>query len=122
VGCAAALACLAETKRLNVAENAGARGLELQAGLQSLKEKHNLVGDARGLGLMGCLELVSDRETKQPASKETCEIVSEAAYENGVIVRISGNNLIVSPPLIIDSDHVTKIISAVGAGLTAAST
>ncbi len=122
VGCAAALACLAETKRLNVAENAGARGLELQAGLQSLKDKHDLVGDARGLGLMGCLELVSDRETKAPASKEAAEIVSETAYENGVIVRISGNNLIISPPLIIDSNHVSKIISAVDAGLAAAST
>lgn len=121
VGCAAALACLAETKRLNVAANAAERGAELQAGLQTLKEKHGMVGDARGVGLMGCLELVADRETKQPASKDSAEVVSETAYENGVIVRISGNNLIVSPPLIIEPNHVDKIIAAVDAGLTAAS-
>ena len=121
VGCAAALACLAETKKLNVAANAAERGAELQAGLQTLKAKHELVGDARGVGLMGCLELVADRESKQPASKEAAEIVSETAYENGVIVRMSGNNLIVSPPLIIETGHVEKVISAIDTGLAAAS-
>lgn len=120
VGCAAALACLEETKRLDVATNAAARGAELQAGLQTLKARHELIGDARGIGLMGCLELVSDREAKTPADKDTANKVYETAYQEGVIVRVSGNNLIVSPPLVVTSADVERIINAIDAGLSAA--
>jgi len=120
VGCAAAIATLAETKRLNVAANAAERGAELQAGLQQLQEKYSLVGDARGVGLMGCLELVTDQDSKQPADKKTLERLSQAAYEAGVIVRTSGNNVIISPPLIITRADVTRILSALDVGLIAA--
>ena len=100
--------------------NAATRGAELQAGLQVLKEKHEMVGDARSVGLMGCLELVSDRAAKMPAGKEAANTVYETAYEAGVIVRISGNNLIISPPLVITSSDVERIIKAVDVGLAAA--
>ena len=120
VGAAAALATLKETKRLNVAENAGARGKELKAGLLSLQEKHELVGDVRGIGLMCALELVSDRATKAAASKDTIAKVYETAFEAGVMVRTSGSNIILSPPLIITLGDVERIVSALDAGLSAA--
>ncbi|MAP10722.1 MAG: aspartate aminotransferase family protein, partial [Gammaproteobacteria bacterium] len=61
VGAAAAIACLKETLRLQVKDNAAARGEQLFAGLQTLKAKYDLVGDVRGgHGLMCALELVSD--------------------------------------------------------------
>lgn len=120
VGCAAALATLEVTKKLNVAQNAKERGAELQAGLRDLKRKHQVVGDARGVGLMGALELVSDRASKQPADKETMGQVYETAYEAGVIVRTSGNNVILSPPLVITADDVRRILAALDAGLAAA--
>ena len=67
VGAAAALACLAETQRLKVNENAAARGAELFAGLKGLAEKYDVVGDVRGgEGLMCALELVSDPAAKTP--------------------------------------------------------
>ena len=121
VGAAAAIATLAETKRLNVAANAAARGEELIAGLNDLHARHELVGNARGKGLMCALELVSDREEKSAPAKETVQKVQDAAYEAGVMVRTSGPNIIISPPLIITASDVRKIISALDEGLSAAS-
>lgn len=121
VGAAAAVATLAETKRLNVADNAAARGGELIADLQGLYAKHQLVGNARGKGLMCALELVSDREKKSAPAKETVQKVQDAAYAAGVMVRTSGPNIIISPPLIITASDVRKIIAALDEGLSAAS-
>ncbi|SLN72652.1 Taurine--pyruvate aminotransferase [Falsiruegeria litorea R37] len=121
VGAAAALAALSEIKRLRIWENAAARGDELFAGLQKLKEKHDIVGDVRGgEGLMSALELVSDRDSKTPIAKHVPLQVQKAAYEDGVMVRVSGNNIILSPPLIITTDDVNKILSALDNGLSAA--
>ncbi|MEL6523661.1 MAG: aspartate aminotransferase family protein [Pseudomonadota bacterium] len=121
VGAAAALACLDETERLEVHHNAAARGAELFAGLQGLHAKHELVGDARGgHGLMCALELVGDRAAKTPADPATVARVHEATYQAGVMVRISGHNLFMSPPLILTADEVSKIIAALDEGLSAA--
>lgn len=120
VGAAAALATLAETRRLDVAANAAARGAELMAGLESLKARHALVGDVRGKGLMCALELVSDRERKTPAAKGLLQRVQDVAYEAGVLVRTSGANVIMSPPLVIGPEHVARIVAALDAALDAA--
>mgnify|MGYP000072445845 CR=1 FL=1 len=120
VGAAAALACLPEIEKADVAANSIARGQELLQGLIELKEKHELVGDVRGKGLMAALELVSDRSTKKPAGKDTVARVFETIYEKGVMVPISGPNLILSPPLVITSSDVEKIVSAINDGLAAA--
>lgn len=118
VGAAAALAALSEINRLRIWENAGARGTELYAGLKKLQENYDVVGDVRGgEGLMCALELVSDRDTKAPVAKHIPLQVQKAAYEDGVMVRVSGNNIILSPPLIITSEDVTKILSALENGL-----
>ncbi len=113
VGAAAALACLKETKRLKVNENAAARGDELWAGLNALKENHELIGDVRGgHGLMLAIEVVASRETKQPADKKTLERLYETTYDNGVMVRVSGQNIILSPPLIISKTEAQDILWA----------
>ncbi len=118
VGAAAALAALSEINRLRVWENAAARGDELFSGLQNLTEKYDVIGDVRGgEGLMCALELVSDRETKAPIAKHLPLQVQKTAYEDGVMVRVSGNNIILSPPLVITSEDVAKILSALDTGL-----
>lgn len=122
VGAAAAIACLKETLRLQVKDNAAARGEQLFAGLKTLKNKHELVGDVRGgHGLMCALELVSDRASKAPAGKPTMAVVHRSAYDHGAMIRVSGNNIILSPPLVLTEDNVTTILSALDAGLAAAS-
>jgi len=120
VGAAAALATLEETQRLHVADNAAARGDELLAGCHALQGQHEIVGDVRGRGLMVALELVADRQTKEPIGKDAMETVLATAYREGVMIRISGNNIILSPSLVITAEHVATIVAAVGAGLEAA--
>ncbi|MFJ6322920.1 MULTISPECIES: aspartate aminotransferase family protein [unclassified Rhizobium] len=120
VGAAAALATLKETKRLDVAANAAARGEELMAGLKALQNKHELIGDVRGKGLMCALELVSDRAKKSAAAKDVVQKVHDATYDAGVMVRTSGANVIMSPPLIVTAADVQTILTALDAGLTAA--
>lgn len=117
VGAAAALACLAETQRLNVPENAAARGAELFAGLQALQTEFDLIGDVRGgHGLMCALELVSDRTTKTPLGKAAINQIQDQAYRAGAMVRVSGPNIILSPPLVLTSDDVQVILTALRAG------
>ena len=112
VGCAAALAALAETRRLDLAANAAARGAELQAGLKALKDRDEVVGDVRGIGLMAALELVSDRGSKKAVDKKTMGKAADGAYAEGVMIRVSGSNIILSPPLILSADEVQTILGA----------
>ena len=69
---------------------------------------------------MCALELVSDRATKAPIDKPTIETVQHVAYQNGAMIRVSGPNIILSPPLVLTSDDVQTILSAIDAGLGAA--
>lgn len=121
VGAAAAIACLAETERLKVNENAAARGDELFAGLQRLQDKHAVVGDVRGgHGLMLALELVADRDSKATIDKGAIARVHQATYEAGVMIRVSGPNIILSPPLILSAEEAEAILQALDVGLAAA--
>ncbi len=119
VGAAAALACLAETKRLNVIDNAAARGTQLFDGCKKLQAKYEVIGDVRGgHGLMTGMELVSDRDTKKPVDPAVGMKVQEATYQAGVMVRVSGPNLILSPPLVLNEQDVNTILSALDAGFS----
>lgn len=120
MGAAAAIAAISESKRLQLPENAAARGKEMLDGFKALKQKHEIVGDVRGVGLMQCLELVSDRESKAPLASAAMQGIFKAIYEAGAMVRVSGNMLIISPPLIINTEHVNKIVDCVDAGLASA--
>jgi len=121
VGAAAALVCLEETRRLNVIENAAERGTQLYEGCKALQTKHELIGDVRGgHGLMTAIEIVSDRAAKTPIDAETATIVQETAYQAGAMVRVSGPNLILSPPLVLSAADADVILSALDAGFEAA--
>ncbi|MBE1283880.1 MAG: aminotransferase class III-fold pyridoxal phosphate-dependent enzyme [Rhodobacteraceae bacterium] len=122
VGAAAALACLEETLKQNVPENASARGAQLHEGLLGLQNKYDMIGDVRGgHGLMCAMELVSDPASKASIDKKTIGQVQEVAYQNGAMVRVSGPNIILSPPLVLTEDDVNVILAALDAGFEAAS-
>lgn len=117
VGAAAAIACVTETLRLNVKENAAARGQQLFEGLQKLYDDFDVIGDVRGgHGLMCALELVSDRTTKKPIDKATPVKLQKAAYESGAMIRVSGPNVILSPPLVLTAEDVDAILAALRSG------
>ena len=118
VGAATALACLEETKRLNVVENAAARGTQLFEGCKALMAKYDIIGDVRGgHGLMTAIEMVSDRSTKKPIDAITAAKVYEGTYAAGAMVRVSGPNLILSPPLILSEANANTILAALDAGV-----
>jgi adenosylmethionine-8-amino-7-oxononanoate aminotransferase len=121
VGAAAAVACVKETLRLDVPANAAPRGAQLFDGLNALADKYDVIGDVRGgHGLMCAIELVSDRAAKAPADKSTGLKIQETTYQNGAMIRVSGPNIILSPPLVVTEDDVTTILTALEAGLAAA--
>jgi putrescine---pyruvate transaminase len=117
VGAAAALACVPLFEKHNVAANAAARGTELLEAAEVLKAKHECVGDVRGKGLMVALEIVSDRTKKTPAAKDVMQRIFDGTYAKDVMIRISGNMIILSPPLIITANDVKTITEAIDAGL-----
>jgi 4-aminobutyrate aminotransferase len=104
VSCAAALATI---KLLNdsLVANAADVGGHLKAGLEALADKHPLVGDVRGRGLMIGVELVRDRQTKTRATDERDAVVS-AAFARGLLVLGAGKNSVrFSPPLVLTREQ-----------------
>ncbi|GAA4220798.1 hypothetical protein GGQ68_000394 [Sagittula marina] len=121
VGAAAVTACLSETLRLNLHDNAAERGTQLYDGLRRLSEKHDLIGDVRGgHGLMSGLELVSDRAKKTPLDAATVKRIHDATYDAGAMVRASGHNILMSPPLTISEAEIDTILTALDAGFAKA--
>ncbi len=119
---AAAKAVLDVIERDNLAANAATVGGYLRGRLEELQEKHTIIGQVRGMGLMQGVELVQDRATKTPATQETLRVM-EAARENRILLGrggIYGNTLRISPPLNIAKSDVDDFIRALDASLTAA--
>ena len=118
VGAAAAIACLNETKRMELNINAKERGAQIFDAVNQLKNKYDIIGDVRGgHGLMTALEFVSDQTSKTPLDNASMAKIQKTAYENGAFVRVGGHNIMMSPPLIVTEDHVNTIISALEAGI-----
>jgi 4-aminobutyrate aminotransferase-like enzyme len=99
----------------NLLANCAATGAYLREGLEDLKDKHELIGDVRGMGLLQAIELVQDRETKAPAATETA-MALEAARENRLLLGkggMYGNVLRISPPMNVgraDVDQFLKLL------------
>ena len=109
VACAAAL----ETIRLletQLMANAASVGAHLMAGIQALKDKHALIGDVRGRGLMIGVELVRDRTTKERAGRERDAVVN-ACFERGLLLLGAGKNAIrFSPPLVLTREEAETAV------------
>jgi 4-aminobutyrate aminotransferase len=89
--------------------------------LEELKEKHELIGDVRGMGLMQAIELVEDRKTKAPAAAQAA-MMMEATRENRILVGkggLYGHVIRVTPPMNIGKSDVDNFITALDKSLTA---
>lgn len=126
VAAAAALATLDQIAALDVPGNAGRVGAVMQERLRKLEQTCSFVGNVRGVGLMLGIEMVQDKalRTPMPRSSDIPARVAREAYERGLMVRISGPNLILSPPLVIsleEIDHLCSVLEAAFASVEASS-
>ena len=113
VGAAVALENLKIIEERDLVANAAERGAELQAGLRGFAE-HPLVGEARGVGLIGALEIIAP-ETHTDALKpgQLGLAMNKHFLKNGLISRNMLDAMAFCPPLIVTSDQVKDILSAV---------
>lgn len=110
--CAASLANLEILEGENLVENSANMGKYLYDQLQTLYE-HPIVGEVRGgLGLLGAIEIVKDRETKEKFPKEAKlgEKLTRGFLKHSILTRQRGDIIALSPPLCITSDEVDYIV------------
>ena len=118
VSCAAAIATIG-LLRESLVKNAAEVGEHLLAGLRALMDKHLIIGDVRGKGLMVGVELVRDRVTKERATTERNAVVDEA-FHRGMLILGAGRNAIrFSPPLVLSKSQADTAIRIFDESLTA---
>lgn len=121
VSCAGAIAVIRYILEHNLTENARQRGEQALQGLQVLMEKHPIIGDVRGKGLMFGFEFVKDRQTKEPFPPQ--ERVSlrfeQAALKRGLVTYpcsgtvngVAGDMMLLAPPLIITAEQMDEVLN-----------
>lgn len=120
VTCAAARATIQVIEEDKLLDNVEAVGGYFRKKLEELKEKHSLIGDVRGMGLMQGVELVKDRKTKEPAPQETNALM-ERAREQGLLIGkggLYGNVLRIAPPMNINKGDIDEAIAMMDKALS----
>ncbi len=114
VACAAGLASLDIVEKENLPGNAGKQGDYLLEKLQPFADKFKSVGEVRGKGLMLAIDLVVDKQTRQPIDPAAgfANQVAAVARSEGVLVRPVGTKIILSPPLIFQQEDCDKLADA----------
>ncbi|MBE7416928.1 MAG: aminotransferase class III-fold pyridoxal phosphate-dependent enzyme [Ideonella sp.] len=117
VAAAAALATLKVLVEDDVVGHVARVAPAFQQRLRGLVQRHDFVGDVRGQGLMLGIEMVADKPTRAtlPKGSDLPLRVSRAAYRRGLMVRVSGPNLILSPPLVISEAELDTLCSTLEA-------
>lgn len=106
------LATLEVIEEDGIQQNALEVGSHLKDGFLALHEKHPIIGEVRGMGLMLGVELVRDRQTKEPANTEAADVM-EAMKHRGVLVGkggLYGNTLRIKPPMCITRDDADYLL------------
>ncbi len=119
MACAVGLEVLSILKDQNLAANARERGQELLAGLRELAQRHPIIGQVRGKGLLTAIELVQDRDTRSPfpPEKGMNSLLTQKASKQGLIIYprrsmngLFGDHVLIAPPLIVSKEQVQEIL------------
>lgn len=124
VSCAAALANISVIEDEGMVANAARMGKYIEAKVEQMKAKHPSIGDFRNTGLLGCIELVKDRETREPttpwnaapADMEPTDRMAAKVRKLGMFTFVRWNYIFICPPLCItetEVDEGLEIISKV---------
>lgn len=127
IACAAGNAVLDVLKEEKLYENARSGGAMLKASLVELAERHPIIGDVRGKGMLLAMELVGDRETMAPLppSAMAAARLTDIAYEKGLILYwrrtrggTEGDHIMVCPPLTLRSNSFSEILEPLDESLS----
>ena len=128
VSCAAALETLKIYEDDNLIENAVEMGKYMDSRIEELKKKHPSIGDWRNTGLLGCLELVKNRKTKEPmapfnAKPDEMEVMNKVAAkirELGMYTFVRWGFVFIAPPLCITKEQVDEGLEIISQALSIA--
>lgn len=123
VSCAGAVAVINYILKHNLVENSRQRGEQALVGLGALMEKHPIIGDVRGKGLMFGFELVKDQATKQPfeAKQHLSRMFEIAASKRGLVTYpctgsiegVLGDMVLLAPPLVISESQINDVLNII---------
>ena len=128
VCCAAALEVLKIYEEDNLIENTLAMGKYVEARVEELKLKHPSIGDFRNTGLLGCIELVKDRKTKEPmapfnAKQDEMTVMNKVAAkikELGMYTFVRWNYIFIAPPLCVTKAQIDEGLAIISQAITIA--
>ncbi|MEP6951526.1 MAG: aminotransferase class III-fold pyridoxal phosphate-dependent enzyme [Ginsengibacter sp.] len=128
VCCAAALEVLKIYEDDNLIENAALMGRYIDAGVEEMKLKHPCIGNWRNTGLLGCIELVKNKATKEPmapfnAKPDEMVIMNKVAAkikELGMYTFVRWNYIFVAPPLCITREQVDEGLAIISEAISIA--
>jgi adenosylmethionine-8-amino-7-oxononanoate aminotransferase len=130
IACAAGAAVIDEIRDRDLIRHAARIGARIEAGLRRLKDKHPIIGDVRGRGLLLAIELVADPETgaKFPTDTDPGEHLRQLGLDRGLLLYSRRQNggfygdwLLIAPPLILDEATGDDLIERLDATLAAGS-
>ncbi|GAA3951603.1 aminotransferase class III-fold pyridoxal phosphate-dependent enzyme [Chitinophaga oryziterrae] len=128
VACAAGVEVLKIYEDEHLIENAATMGVYIEARMEEMKEQHACIGDFRNTGLLGCIELVKNRTTKEPmapfnAKPEEMAIMNKVAArlkQLGMYAFVRWNYVFIAPPLSITREQVEEGLAMIDEALSIA--
>jgi 4-aminobutyrate aminotransferase-like enzyme len=105
---AAGLAVIETLRDEKLVENSARVGALMLDALEALKEKYRFIGDVRGRGLLIGVELVADRDSKEPLGSDITRALFHEALERGLVTMSYSHVMRINPPLIITEDEARR--------------
>jgi adenosylmethionine-8-amino-7-oxononanoate aminotransferase len=128
VSCAGAIAVINYILEHDLVGNSQKRGEQAMGGLGALMEKHSIIGDVRGRGLMFGFELVKNQETRQPfeSKQHASRLFEIAAAKRGLVTYpctgsidgVLGDMVLLAPPLVINASQVNDVLNIIDDSLS----
>ncbi len=128
VSCAAAVENIRIIEEDGLVENAANMGAYIEAGVEKLKEKHPSIGDYRNTGLLGCIELVKNHDTKEPVTPwnakpsemEATNRMAAKIREAGMFTFVRWNWIFTAPPLCITKEQIDEGLDIISQAISIA--
>lgn len=113
VSCQAAISTIDVIEEENLIDHAKELGDYIKKEFNRMKDKYEIIGDVRGMGLSIGVDLVTDRVTKEKA-REAAAKICYRCWEKGIIITFFGNNVLrIQPPLVIKKDEMKKALKII---------